>query len=378
MDSRYCYINDIFVNEKEESENLPFMIDICSKENPKHLILTGRNGSGKTHLLSRIGSKGSMAYSAKLTLEQAKKMGQGVMAGSLCFQTGVSPRILGLFLARRAYGYKKISKPEKLNVQAHRLETADLALHLSQILVNFKVDEALAHLNNQREKGEKIRLLFERVQDAIREVVEEPTATIEFDAETYSFSVRMPQRVDRFENLPSGFSAAFGILFDLFIRQFEIERNPSSEGEEFWGTVLIDEPEVHLHLELQYRIMPILEKFFPNIQFIVATHSPAVASSLRNAVVFDLSTKKYAPSNAAGMSFTELMEVHFGVENEFGPEADELLKKYKEVYLNGGGPKEKREKITKLMEDYEDILTPVLRLEMESIVIRLESEIASI
>ena len=164
----------------------------------------------------------------------------------------------------------------------------------------------------------------------------------------------------------------------MFIRVYGLRNEANDFNLNPPGIVLIDEPELHLHIELQYEILPLLTSFFPNIQFIVATHSPAVASSLRNAVVFDLSTKKYAPSNAAGMSFTELMEVHFGVENEFGPEADELLKKYKEVYLNGGGPKEKREKITKLMEDYEDILTPVLRLEMESIVIRLESEIASI
>lgn len=40
------------------------------------------------------------------------------------------------------------------------------------------------------------------------------------------------------------------------------------------GIVLIDEIETHLHLELQRVILPILTTIFPNIQFVVTTHSP--------------------------------------------------------------------------------------------------------
>lgn len=54
------------------------------------------------------------------------------------------------------------------------------------------------------------------------------------------------------------------------------------------GIVLIDELETHLHIELQKKILPFLTKFFPNIQFIVTTHSPYILNSISNAKAYDL------------------------------------------------------------------------------------------
>ena len=42
------------------------------------------------------------------------------------------------------------------------------------------------------------------------------------------------------------------------------------------GIVLIDEIETHLHVELQKKILPFLTNFFPNIQFVITTHSPFI------------------------------------------------------------------------------------------------------
>ena len=54
------------------------------------------------------------------------------------------------------------------------------------------------------------------------------------------------------------------------------------------GIVLIDELETHLHIELQKKILPFLTEFFPNIQFIVTTHSPYILNSISNAKAYDL------------------------------------------------------------------------------------------
>lgn len=45
------------------------------------------------------------------------------------------------------------------------------------------------------------------------------------------------------------------------------------------GIVLIDEVDLHLHPAWQQRVLPALRKAFPNIQFIVSTHSPQVLST---------------------------------------------------------------------------------------------------
>ena len=58
----------------------------------------------------------------------------------------------------------------------------------------------------------------------------------------------------------------------------------SNEGSEnpfnSQGIVLIDEIELHLHPQWQREILPLLMRNFPNIQFIVTTHSPQVISSV--------------------------------------------------------------------------------------------------
>jgi len=46
------------------------------------------------------------------------------------------------------------------------------------------------------------------------------------------------------------------------------------------GIVLIDEVELHLHPSWQRKILPLLLKTFPNVQFIVATHSPQVIGEI--------------------------------------------------------------------------------------------------
>jgi predicted ATP-binding protein involved in virulence len=52
------------------------------------------------------------------------------------------------------------------------------------------------------------------------------------------------------------------------------------------GVVLIDEIDLHLHPGWQRKIIPGLERTFPNLQFIVATHSPQVLSTAKDATVW--------------------------------------------------------------------------------------------
>lgn len=70
------------------------------------------------------------------------------------------------------------------------------------------------------------------------------------------------------------------ILFGDLARRMALA-NPSMpnplEGE---GVVLIDEIDLHMHPSWQRKVMGVLKKTFPNIQFIVTTHSPQVLGEL--------------------------------------------------------------------------------------------------
>ena len=73
----------------------------------------------------------------------------------------------------------------------------------------------------------------------------------------------------------------FGAIFEAIHKQNGFRKATN-------GLIVIDEPELHLHVALQKTFMPTLLKFFPGIQFVVATHSPVILNSLDNAVVYDL------------------------------------------------------------------------------------------
>lgn len=77
------------------------------------------------------------------------------------------------------------------------------------------------------------------------------------------------------------------------------------------GVVLIDELDMHLHPKWQWNVVKALEETFPNIQFIVATHSPIIISSCKNEnliLIKDNQEIKYLP-NAYGYSVEDVLEL---------------------------------------------------------------------
>lgn len=64
-------------------------------------------------------------------------------------------------------------------------------------------------------------------------------------------------------------------LFCSILREYDmINQTPASNLPDVSGIVLIDEIDLHLHIQFQKDIIPKLLAKFPRIQFIVATHSP--------------------------------------------------------------------------------------------------------
>lgn len=69
-------------------------------------------------------------------------------------------------------------------------------------------------------------------------------------------------------------------------RRMAVASPRSDDPRQLEGVVLIDEIEQHIHPGLQREILPRLRRAFPNVQFIVSTHSPQVLSTApRDAIV---------------------------------------------------------------------------------------------
>ena len=113
---------------------------------------------------------------------------------------------------------------------------------------------------------------------------------------SYSFSalkqdmeiyINTPTGIIPYEYLSSGFKTCITIVWGI-IREVQI-RFSDMGIQDFNGVVLIDEIELHLHPEWQGKICNALTTLFPNIQFIISTHSPHVVQTAEANEVIALS-----------------------------------------------------------------------------------------
>lgn len=82
--------------------------------------------------------------------------------------------------------------------------------------------------------------------------------------------------------VPNVFQLSSGelVLLSLFLsvlRDFDLRENrsePFSSSKDVKGLVIVDEIDLHLHTSHQFEVLPQLIKMFPNVQFILTTHSP--------------------------------------------------------------------------------------------------------
>lgn len=122
------------------------------------------------------------------------------------------------------------------------------------------------------------KALFESFQQVLRHLL---PPTLGFQ----KLEIRMPEVVLNTDSGEFSLDAMSGGINALFTIAWQIQMAGWMKNE---CTVLIDEPENHLHPSMQRALMPSLVRAFPNYRFIVATHSPFIVSSNPGAKVFAL------------------------------------------------------------------------------------------
>ena len=110
-----------------------------------------------------------------------------------------------------------------------------------------------------------------------------------YELENDQVSVRF-ETIDgdmRFDELGFGYQTTLTWLADFCKRMFELYPNAENPLHEE-AVVLVDEIDLHLHPKWQRDLVPTLSKIFPNVQFIVTTHSPHVLQSMEDVNLYVL------------------------------------------------------------------------------------------
>ncbi len=404
----FPYITSLYVADCYTYQN--FDIVLHDYQPFSHLILTGKNGSGKSTILRFLNnyfvgwrsegqSREEFDYIIKLQrflgldvrekplfngnflseqkeLEKYERIIPVTRLDSDIFWQKERNKVLySYFPAKRDSKVSSVEAPSKREEFIEKISSSDSTLFFinkfKQYLVNQKVEQAFSQLEHQQDEINNINYFFIELESTFRKVFEDNALKIDFIRSNYEFYINLSDgRKLTFDTLSEGFSALLSILMDLFTRVDLIRKQVNDFSYDPCGVVLIDEPETHLHLQLQEQILPLLTSLFPNVQFIVATHSPAVIASIKNTTIFDLTTKEMRTDEVVGRSYSELMTSHFKMNNEYSPIADEIFKKINEVLREyKHEPKELKTRIQKILVDNERYISPSFLVELESILL---------
>lgn len=286
-----------------------------SENQIKHLILTGKNGSGKTSVVEALAR-----YLNKIFIgerENAFRNCQKELELKLNNKIDNIPElaekyhsILAYYEAARVFQAEQPKHVEKVQLKDYYDLTEFPRNVFVKYLLDLKMTEALARNKNKTEKADEIQAWFASLEQLLRQIFDDETAELEFDEDTFEFHILQQDKEPfDFNTLSSGYQAVFDIVIDIMMRmQHQTQR---SFAFNLPGIVIIDEIDAHLHLELQKTILPFLTTLFPNIQFIVTTHSPFILNSIENVVIYDLENKFLVEHGLDDVPYDGIVEGYF-------------------------------------------------------------------
>lgn len=383
------YITEIKIEELKHLSN----ISICLNERKRtNLLLTGKNGSGKTTVLKALKKYLKVIVDKNLedleknwsncvniakndleiatnerdkytTLENMKyyltliknyKDGIDIELNEKDGLEGLYQNgqfIMAYYSAERKIGIIRQNNVENVVLQSSYSLEDNPGNILLKYLVHLKTQQAYARNEGDMETVTMLDKWFERFVEALRILLDNESIQLKYDYKNYNFEmIEDGRKALGFDQLSDGYSAVIQIVADLILR---MEQNWLKKGilstYDVEGIVLIDELETHLHISLQKSILPFLTKFFPRIQFIVSMHSPYILNSIENCVIYDLE-KNIRMEDMSGYSAEGIVEGYFEIDT-YSEILLQKVKRYEEL-VNKQNPTEdeRAERATLLME----------------------------
>lgn len=225
--------------------------------NPDVNILVGINGAGKTTLLDNI-----YDYYSRLVGSNNKSVVQAAFDA-----TGTTLPVQYI---------------RSFDVPSSAKKNTTSPLYAALYNVVYQNSERKSFFDyrmralNYKDQTSRIEARIEKLFQIINNFFEETQKQIEFDLEDNKLVFRTKDgTVITLDKLSSGEKQLLLILLNVFL----MDEKPH--------ILLLDEPELSLHIEWQRNLIQALRKLNPNCQLIITTHSPSIfAAGWQNKIVY--------------------------------------------------------------------------------------------
>jgi predicted ATP-binding protein involved in virulence len=334
------FITKIHIEKVRHLNNID--IDLSDTQR-KHLIFTGKNGSGKTSLLEAM--RDSVAYEQRginpdgrrILRAAGDKKPNIIISYSHSIDNFSNFIFVHISIRRSEFILPKAIESVQIKDKTKIIQNTSKDFLKYILSLDYQLYGAKSDKNKKQEAV--LEKWFDNFLKALRNIYNCQEMELQRDTKNLTFKIVMPGREPfALHEMSDGYTAFLNIIMELLMRLENVDTGVDYDKS---AIVMIDEIETHLHVELQKRVLPFLTQMFPNVQFIVATHSPFVITSLENAIVYDLE-KNERLENPSFYAYDTVVESFLDT-SMYSNEINKYFKRYKELCYKERTPEENEE-----------------------------------
>lgn len=290
-------LNRIFIEKYEQVENLE-LSDMPN--NSQWIFLTGENGSGKTTILRAIAVGLLKNRDQGKIIDRKFELNLRVQKDDLPFSYRVNENtfqedqdlVIDGFVA---YGPSRLmSDSDPMEDEFIKINSGAIKEKIAHgLFYPIDVLQTLASPYDLGEKPKYLEMELDAFLENLNEIIpntavshDEDLNLLFFDDWDEDFT---EQNAKKFNELSSGTKSFCGLIIDLLLK-FRKQQPDVNDPANYKGIVIIDEIDLHLHPQMQKEMVEQLGATFPDIQFIVSTHSPVpLLGAPKNSIFYKIS-----------------------------------------------------------------------------------------